>query len=75
MTTMLPPDQENQTYVTVHALNTGGLWMANNLMFQDSIHELPDVGHVAPCLSFLISHRSHGLVLFDLGMRKVSPNV
>ncbi|EKM53980.1 uncharacterized protein PHACADRAFT_122640 [Phanerochaete carnosa HHB-10118-sp] len=68
--TPLPPDTENQTYLTVHALLAGGLWLPYREVFQDSLHEPPEVGSDIPFIAFLITHPTHGRALFDLGMRK-----
>lgn len=69
----LPQDADNQTYVTVHALLAGGLWLPYKEVFQDSIDEPPEVGSEIPFIAFLITHPTFGRLLFDLGMRKVRP--
>lgn len=72
MSASLPADAENQTYVTVHALLAGGLWLPQREVFQDSIDKSAELGSELPFIAFLVTHPTYGRVLFDLGMRKVS---
>ena len=68
----LPPDAKAQTHVTVHAILAGGLYLPDKEVFQDSVHQPPEVGAEVPFIAFMITHPTFGRALFDLGMRKVS---
>ena len=71
MSTSLPSDSESQTYVTVHALPAGGLWLPHREVFQDCFDQTSEIGSEIPFIAFLVTHPTHGRALFDLGMRKV----
>lgn len=67
----LPADLDHQAYVVVRPIIAGSLHIPLNIVFEDSLDE-PDSNSVhIPTFSFLITHPTHGHMLFDLGVRKV----
>lgn len=68
----LTGDSVNQPFVTVNALLTCFIHLPYNLVFQDSADYPDNTGSYVPVFNFLITHPTHGLTLFDLGVRKVS---
>ncbi|KXN84495.1 N-acyl homoserine lactonase [Leucoagaricus sp. SymC.cos] len=64
----LPPPAENQAYCTVSALESGHLYVTNNLFINNPES---DALERFPSLSFLLQHSSSNKrLLFDLGIRK-----
>jgi glyoxylase-like metal-dependent hydrolase (beta-lactamase superfamily II) len=71
--TVLPAPVQNQTYVTISALEAGQLTLPENLFVTDA-H--PDKRATVPSLAFLIHHPSdadflrYGRLVFDLGLKR-----
>ncbi|KAK7062702.1 hypothetical protein VNI00_000190 [Paramarasmius palmivorus] len=66
----LPCDVDGQNYVQCAAIVAGSIWLPDREVFEDSIDFDVDVGRRVPSLCFLIEHKEHGKLLFDLGLRK-----
>ncbi|KAI5843186.1 beta-lactamase-like protein [Tricharina praecox] len=66
MNSPLPPASLNQSFTTLHALEAGHLTLPRHLFISGAS---PTDRTTVPSLSFLITHPSHGRLVFDLGIR------
>jgi hypothetical protein len=67
----IPPDIENQVYVSVKPIVAGTLFLPHKEIFQDAVDLPSSEGLRTPVICSLISHPTMGDALFDLGIRKV----